>query len=50
VIEAWRALLPDAALGLLPEGIGHYPPLECPAALLALYRAFREPLRAGSQA
>ncbi len=44
VIEAWRALLPEAALSLLPEGIGHYPPLECPAALLALYRAFRQGL------
>lgn len=45
VIEVWRRRLPGRPVYLLPAGIGHYPPLECPQALLEAYADFRQALR-----
>ncbi len=45
-IAAWRDSLPRAGLALLPKGCGHYPPLECPEALLGTYLSFRAGLPA----
>jgi len=42
VIEAWRRRLPGHPVYPLPAGIGHYPPLECPRALVDAYLRFRE--------
>lgn len=41
VIDRWRELLPDAPLRVLPDGVRHYPPLECPEAVIAGYDAVR---------
>ncbi|GAB5471268.1 MAG: alpha/beta hydrolase [Rhodospirillales bacterium] len=42
VTGAWRRHLPRAPLYELPPKTGHYAPLECPAAVLDAYAAFRE--------
>ena len=36
----WRELVPRADVTLL-DGIGHYPQIEAPAAVLEAYAAFR---------
>jgi pimeloyl-ACP methyl ester carboxylesterase len=36
----WRELVPRADVRLL-DGIGHYPQIEAPGAVLAAYAAFR---------
>ncbi len=43
-MAAWRSSLPAAPLFELPGGVGHYPPLECPEAVLAAYTSFHETL------
>lgn len=40
VPEVWKQEVPDRPLVQLDAGIGHYPPLECPDALLKVYLAF----------
>lgn len=50
VIARWRELLPSAPLVALPAGVGHYPPLECPEAVIEAYDALRAAMAGGDGA
>lgn len=50
VIRRWRELLPSAPLVVLPDGVGHYPPLECPEDVVAAYRTIRAAMDDGGAA
>ncbi|MEO1192310.1 MAG: alpha/beta hydrolase [Pseudomonadota bacterium] len=41
ILRVWRRRLPLAPVYRLPDGVGHYPPLECPQDVQRAYAAFR---------